>query len=291
MHFKMLRFTHQFLEYPIDEGKIYATGMSNGGFMTNRVACEMSDIIAAAAPVAGPLMDRFNSDKPHPFGWGQEGAFTCNPENRVPLLHVHSSNDMFVPFKGSAEAGDAGIEAILPDFWVDPAPKLIGNDLTLLGFPSAEDSVGDWRGFNNVQDSGEVLEYSDDTTCTLYNNHVEGAGQNFAPVELCVSTSTEAFGHCWPGKEEMNMSLFSGFDLSPASLLSSVGQCQNEKVGNDYIWKFFDQFRREAGGSLTKDEEKSEIFNQFRRAGGKTKNTVLQSDESDPVEMVVPVMM
>ena len=34
----------------LDKTQIYATGMSNGGFMTNCVACEMSDSIAAVAP-------------------------------------------------------------------------------------------------------------------------------------------------------------------------------------------------------------------------------------------------
>ncbi len=36
----------------IDPKRVYATGMSNGGMMTYRLACELSDKIAAAAPVA-----------------------------------------------------------------------------------------------------------------------------------------------------------------------------------------------------------------------------------------------
>jgi poly(3-hydroxybutyrate) depolymerase len=36
---------------PIDSSRIYATGISNGGFMTQRLVCELSDRIAAFASV------------------------------------------------------------------------------------------------------------------------------------------------------------------------------------------------------------------------------------------------
>ncbi|MGH6612384.1 MAG: alpha/beta hydrolase family esterase, partial [Burkholderiaceae bacterium] len=41
--------------YSIDANRIYATGLSNGGMMSYRLACELSDQIAAIAPVAGSL--------------------------------------------------------------------------------------------------------------------------------------------------------------------------------------------------------------------------------------------
>ena len=37
----------------LDPARIYATGMSNGGGMTNRLGCDMADVFAAIAPVAG----------------------------------------------------------------------------------------------------------------------------------------------------------------------------------------------------------------------------------------------
>ena len=42
----------------IDTTRVYATGMSNGAFMTYTLGCELSDRIAAIAPVAGgsPVM-------------------------------------------------------------------------------------------------------------------------------------------------------------------------------------------------------------------------------------------
>ena len=41
--------------YSIDTNRVFATGMSNGGMMTERLGCELSDKIAAIAAVAGSL--------------------------------------------------------------------------------------------------------------------------------------------------------------------------------------------------------------------------------------------
>lgn len=37
----------------VDARRVYATGLSNGGVMAHRPGCELSDRIAAIAPVAG----------------------------------------------------------------------------------------------------------------------------------------------------------------------------------------------------------------------------------------------
>ncbi|MBP9091283.1 dienelactone hydrolase family protein [bacterium] len=39
----------------VDPKRVFVTGISNGGMMSFRLACELSDLIAAAAPVAGAL--------------------------------------------------------------------------------------------------------------------------------------------------------------------------------------------------------------------------------------------
>ena len=50
-------------DYNVVCEEIYAIEMSNGGFMTNRVAWEMSNIIVAMAPVAGPTIEKFSREK------------------------------------------------------------------------------------------------------------------------------------------------------------------------------------------------------------------------------------
>lgn len=66
----------------IDASRVFATGMSNGAFMSSRLGCVLSDRIAAVAPVSGiyyPLLDRC-------------GAPT-------PLLAIHGTADDVVPFE------------------------------------------------------------------------------------------------------------------------------------------------------------------------------------------------
>ena len=73
----------------IDLSRVYATGMSNGGFMSHRLACEASDIIAAIAPVAGVL--------------GLDPA-ECNPGRAVPIIHLHGTADPLVGYDGGGLA-------------------------------------------------------------------------------------------------------------------------------------------------------------------------------------------
>lgn len=67
----------------IDKRRVFATGMSNGAIMSYRLASEMSDRIAAIAPVGGPM-----------------GTSTCHPRRPVPVIHFHGTADEFAPFAG-----------------------------------------------------------------------------------------------------------------------------------------------------------------------------------------------
>lgn len=54
----------------IDLRRVYATGFSNGAIMTHTLACEASDVIAAAAPVSGPRLvapEQCDSARPMPL--------------------------------------------------------------------------------------------------------------------------------------------------------------------------------------------------------------------------------
>jgi len=73
--------------YNIDPNRIYSTGMSNGGFMSYRLACEAADRIAAIASVTGSMADN---------------TFTaCDPSRVVPVLQIHGTADSTVPYEGS----------------------------------------------------------------------------------------------------------------------------------------------------------------------------------------------
>jgi polyhydroxybutyrate depolymerase len=76
----------------IDAKRVFATGMSNGGIMSYRLASELSDRIAAIAPVGGPM-----------------GMETCSPTRPVPVIHFHGTDDEYAPFKGGKGSRSIGV--------------------------------------------------------------------------------------------------------------------------------------------------------------------------------------
>jgi len=75
----------------VDPRRVFATGMSNGAMMTYRLASELSDRIAAIAPVGGPM-----------------GTKDCHPSRPVPVMHFHGDSDEFAPFSGGKGRGPSG---------------------------------------------------------------------------------------------------------------------------------------------------------------------------------------
>jgi polyhydroxybutyrate depolymerase len=76
---------------PVDPARIYATGMSNGGMMAYRLACD-STAFAAVAPVAATMLGG------------------CPAPQPVSVLHIHGLADERVPFDGSPGNGPAQID-------------------------------------------------------------------------------------------------------------------------------------------------------------------------------------
>jgi polyhydroxybutyrate depolymerase len=75
----------------VDPRRIYATGMSSGGGMTNYLGCYLARRIAALAPVAGNFYPPYVS---------------CPDAHRpIPVLEIHGADDPVVPYRGGG-AGD-----------------------------------------------------------------------------------------------------------------------------------------------------------------------------------------
>ncbi|MEN0062418.1 MAG: PHB depolymerase family esterase [Myxococcota bacterium] len=97
----------------LDADRIFATGHSNGGMMSYRLACEASDRIAAVAISAGTLATVEESVDPPLV------AFECTPSRPVPLLHVHGLEDLCVPYDGAVASNGQdrlGVEAAVEVF-------------------------------------------------------------------------------------------------------------------------------------------------------------------------------
>lgn len=80
------------LEGNVDTTRIYVTGLSNGGAMTQRLACEAADVFAAAAPLAFPT----------PYA---DFATECTPSAEMPVLLTMGLTDIVVPYSGGFFGG------------------------------------------------------------------------------------------------------------------------------------------------------------------------------------------
>jgi len=69
----------------IDAQRVFADGMSNGGMMAYRLACESPDVFKAVAAVAGT-----------------DNTRSCTPSRPISILHIHAKDDDMVLFNGGA---------------------------------------------------------------------------------------------------------------------------------------------------------------------------------------------
>ncbi|MEZ5008705.1 MAG: T9SS type A sorting domain-containing protein [Chitinophagales bacterium] len=90
--------------YNVDASRVYSTGFSMGSFMSNRLACELNDRIAAVASVAGAI--------------GNAITGTCSPERSVPFCHFHGTADGTVSYSNNTFGTNAE-ETVA--FWEDNA--------------------------------------------------------------------------------------------------------------------------------------------------------------------------
>jgi polyhydroxybutyrate depolymerase len=81
--------------YNIDANKVFSTGMSNGGLMSYRLACELNDRIAGIAPVTATLSNDLSD--------------SCVPQHAIDMLIMLGTDDPLMPYDGGL-VGIWGIE-------------------------------------------------------------------------------------------------------------------------------------------------------------------------------------
>ena len=79
-------------EGAVSAERVYVTGLSNGGAMSHRMACEAADQIAAAAPMAFPV----------PYG---DFEAQCQPSRPIPVLAFMGLNDVIIPYSAGVFGG------------------------------------------------------------------------------------------------------------------------------------------------------------------------------------------
>ncbi len=122
-----------------DTRQVYATGISNGGMMCYRLAAELSDRIAAIAPVAGAM-----------------AVDEANPNRPVSVMHFHGKADGIVPFDGPNRS----------------TPKF-------LTFKSVDESIEIWRKIDECPEEPTITDFPDknnDGTTVLQKTYGPGKG-------------------------------------------------------------------------------------------------------------------
>jgi len=141
-------------EYNIDLSRVYSTGFSNGGYMSYTLACQLSQKIAAIASVTGSM-------------YTNQPLF-CNPEHPIPVMQIHGTMDLTVPYIGSFNS------------------------------ESIDDIISYWVSFNECSQNASFSNLPDLNTNDLcYAEHyVYSNGNNGSSVELYKIING---GHTWPG--------------------------------------------------------------------------------------------
>jgi polyhydroxybutyrate depolymerase len=90
----------------VDSKRVYATGISNAGFFSNRLACDLTDRLAAIAAVAATMPDTLLP--------------VCKPSAPISVMFMHGSKDPLVHINGGPVLRDRGVAVSLTqaqEFW------------------------------------------------------------------------------------------------------------------------------------------------------------------------------
>lgn len=166
----------------IDPAKVFAIGMSNGGMMAYRLACDTKNIFKAIASVTGTDITE-----------------TCNPQQKVSVLHIHAKDDTHVLFNGGA------------------GENAFKDRSKVTEFNSVPDTIKKWTKLNECPTKAKKILSVPKAYCEVYS-----PCKNDTEVQLCV---TDDGGHSWPG----GTSPRSKNKAPPSKAISA----------NDVIWDFF----------------------------------------------------
>lgn len=187
-------------QYHIDANRIYATGMSNGGFMSFLLACQLSDRIAAIASVTGSMTPETYSD--------------CLPQHPTPVLQIHGTTDPVVPYLGTSWT--RSISTVL-DYW--KAYNNCAEEAVSINVPNT--SIID------ASTAKHIIYGEGDNTSTVEHFRISGGGHTW-PGSFIPSPGTN---HDIDASLEI-WQFFSRYDLNSLGGTSAVN---NQPIDKDQI--------------------------------------------------------
>ena len=128
--------------YRIDITRIYCCGLSMGGHMSNRLACELSNRIAAIASVVGTMAKSI--------------ANTCSPNHSMPILLINSTADPIVPYTGDLQR--LAVDTLLAK-WANFNLCTQCDTITIPNLDTLDGCTVQKISFNHCSDSADVILY------------------------------------------------------------------------------------------------------------------------------------
>jgi polyhydroxybutyrate depolymerase len=163
----------------IDKKMVYATGISNGAMMSNRLGCELSDKIAAIAPVAGNIP--------------QKTASTWSPSRAISVLIINGTEDPIVPYNGgevsflSLKTGKVISVADTVKFWVSKDGCPVTPKTEQLPHLNTNDSTSTViESYPGCRDGAEVVLYK-----VIGGGHTWPGGLQYMPDKIIGKTSRD----------------------------------------------------------------------------------------------------
>jgi polyhydroxybutyrate depolymerase len=91
-------------QYAINTSRVYATGYSEGGFMSYEFACFIRSRFAAIASVSGSLVP--------------SGFTACAPNQPTPVMEIHGTSDQIINYTGSSSfVASTDVDTMI-NYWV-----------------------------------------------------------------------------------------------------------------------------------------------------------------------------
>ncbi|MDH5564662.1 MAG: hypothetical protein OEY91_13705 [Nitrospirota bacterium] len=185
--------------YSIDNKRIYATGISNGGIFLQCLAIGLSHRFAAVASLTAQIAEPLAKSQPtHP----------------ISVLLMNGTKDPVVPYGGG-----------------EVTPRLFPRFTKMMKRPSrgkvisTDATIEFWLRHNGIEGKGSVTNLPDlDTTDESTVEHTEWSNQNTGVSVMLYRII--GGGHTWPGARQ----------YLP---VRTIGQTNHDINASEIIWEFF----------------------------------------------------
>lgn len=252
--------------YNIDANRVHSTGMSNGGYMSLVLACQLNDKIASVASVTGTMTTQ------HPS--------SCSGR-ALSIMQIHGTADGIVPYNG--DANSQSVQSVL-NLWINH--NNTSSMATIDSIPNintADNCYANRYTYSGGTDNTEVIHYK-----------ITGGGHTWPGASTIVGVTNQDFSASsviWDffnrntkngsnptsinkedtesfdfknlndkliitNQKEASLTTYSIFDMSGKMVLNKVGTNQNETIDIANL--------AEGIYSLTVENRKNSQFNSFK---------------------------